>query len=162
MADTILEQIADLIQAQLQTVTTGNGYQIDVAEVYRPATIAGINRTNPGIGYQIQFTWGDPERNPDHDALFGTTRLIGWNQPAILELQYRPSKDETVPMQKKLAIFQGDVTQAMFVDPQWSNLVLDTQTLDWSDALDVQGYVSRVTPFQIQFRHIEGDPYSQS
>ena len=162
MADTILEQIADLIKAQLETVTTGNGYQIDVASVYRPATIAGINRNPPGIGYQIQFTWGDPARNEDHDVLFGGDRLIGWNQPAILELQYRPSKDETVPMQKRLAVFQGEVSKAMFVDPQWSNLALDTQTLDWSDALDVQGYVSRVTPFQIQFRHLEGNPYSQS
>lgn len=159
MALSIIEQIIAAIQTAVEAVTTGNGYQIDVAGVYRPATMGGQDRDSPG-SYDVQLTRGQTQRNETLDLL-GNPPKVGWTVPVQMDCLYRPSSSNTDPIEQVLDTFWSDVTKAVMDDTQWSGLAIDSDLAppeEWIDMDD--GTCGKTGILQIHYRTPENDPYS--
>lgn len=153
----IIEQIvADLVTA-IEAVTTTNNYEITVDEVYRPLTIDGFGRTPPR-NYVVQLVLDDPE--VDEELGFqGNPPRVGWSQPVVLDLIYRPSDTSDEPVQKTLEIFYAEVVRGIMADPQRSGLAVDSNLSapqNWVD--DGEGKAGKSLIYTIRYRHQENNP----
>lgn len=160
MAIPIIEQIMSQVVTALEGITTANGYETDVAEVYRPKTILGYE-TVPNKSFSVQLVSGDPIRNQEND-LMGNPPRIAWNQPVEMNLIYRPSDEATDSIELVLNKFWADAIKALFVDPYWSQLAYDTEITDpqWLYS-QTDGFVGINAVVIIQYRHKENNPYEQ-
>lgn len=160
MALPIIQQIiADLVTT-IEGVTTGNGYEISVDSVYRPATIGDFDRT-PAGNYVVQLLQDDPLPNPDN-GFSGNPPRVAWDQPIQLDLIYRPSDDDTDPMQQVLDVFEAEIIKAVMADPQRNDLAIDTNlspSVWWTDKED--GTAGKSLVVTIEYRHQENDPTAQ-
>lgn len=160
MADTILERIVQQIETTLAGITTANGYETDVSEVYRPKTILGYTYV-PNRDFSIQLIQGDPTRNEEQSRM-GNPPLTAWDQPIEMNLIYRPSESATEAIETVLGRFWADTIKALYEDPQWSNLALDTEILDYDWMIsDTDGFVGINCIVRIEYRHKENNPYEQ-
>lgn len=170
MANPIVEQIMIKVAAKLATVTTANGYQVDVSSVYRPATKLGINRTPPG-SYVVQLMLSDASRN-DELSISSNPPRVAWDQAITVDCIYSPSDSATDPLDQVLTTFASDVTKAMFADDAggdnlatkgtWAGLAVTTEIIDieaFEGETDGTCYL-RLT-FIITYRVRENDPYNQ-
>jgi hypothetical protein len=160
MADPIIEQIMTQVVSALEGISTGAGYETDVSEVYRPKTILGYD-TVPNRDFSIQLVLGDPTRD-DEQSRMGNPPLIGWDQPIEMNLIYRPSESATEAIETVLNRFWADAIKAIYLDPQWSDLAIDTEITDpqWLINAD-DGFVGINATVNIEYRHKENNPYEQ-
>jgi len=160
MANTILDRIIDDIVTQLQSISTGNGYETDVESVYEPETVKGYTKP-PMKSFQIQLTVVDPERNEDIDLQSNPPR-IGWTQPIETALIYRPSDSSSTEIRRVLNKFWADVIKAVQADPYRGDLAIDTRVTDPAWFInDADGYVGISCFIQLIYRHKENNPYEQ-
>ncbi len=160
MATPIIEQIMTKVVAALQGITTGNGYEQTVSEVYRPKTILGYG-TVPNKDLSIQLILGDPTRNEELSRM-GNPPLVAWDQPLEMNLIYRPSESATSAIELVLNKFWSDVIKAIYADPQWGALAINTEISDpqWLISQD-DGFVGINATVNLQYRHQENNPYQQ-
>lgn len=158
MSYPIVEQIAQAIATKLATITTDNGYEVDVAAVIRP-TAFGLSAAPAHLS--IVMAQGDEDRE-DLDAT-GNPPLIAMRQPFQLALVIRLSDDSSDSFDTIANAFTADVIKAMFADRQWSNLAIDTELAGLNLLKDEQvGYEGKLVQFDVIYRVAEDDPYSQS
>lgn len=160
MADPILEQIMDQIETALAAISTGGGYETTVSEVYRPKTILGYDEV-PNKDFSIQLVLGDPTRDEEQSRM-GNPPLVAWDQPIEMNLIYRPSESASDPIEKVLNRFWADVIKAIYTDPQWSGLAIDTEISDpqWMIS-QTDGFVGINAIINLEYRHKENNPYEQ-
>jgi hypothetical protein len=158
-AETILDRILDLVKTSLAAISIANGDQTDVSGVYEAETIAGYNRT-PQDDFEVELFQGDEVRNVEFSAQ-GNPPLVAWDVPIQMSLIHRPSEDSTVAIRRVMNRFWADVIKALFADPQWSGLAINTEIGDpengWNDT---DGYVAKIAAVTITYRHYENNPYS--
>lgn len=157
--DTIIDRIIDQIHTALEGITTVNGYQIDVNAVYESTTVAGYGRA-PQKTYTVELIQDDEVRNDAWSAP-GNPPLVAWDVPIEMSLIVRASDKNTVPLRKLLNTFWADVQKALMIDPQWSNLALDTNIGDPQNfANENDGFLGKVALTTVTYRHFENDPYN--
>lgn len=161
MANPIIEQIMVKIAAALALITVGNGYAIDVSNVYRPTRIDGYGRTSPE-DYSIDLVYGDPVRVLGIDA-FGTSEIVGWDQPFDMFLNLKPTDANDTPIEQLVEIFSSEVTKKVMATPQWDNLAMDSFLGDqvWFINVD-DGVVGKQITIIVRYRVVKSDPYSQT
>ena len=161
MANPIVEQIAVKIAAALALITTENGYAITVSEVYRPKTIDGYGRESPQ-NYSIDLVYGDPVRVPEIDT-FGTSALIGWDQPFEMFLNLQPGDAGGTPTEQLVEIFSSEVVKKLFENPQWDNLAINSMLGDQTWFINVDdAVVGKSIVLIVRYRVLENNPYSQT
>jgi len=158
MALPIVEIIVNQIAAALARITTANGYQVTVAEVYRPTKLGGHDRGGVG-NYRIALTLPEPEPAPELD-ICGAEPVKGWMQPVMMDLLFRPSDASTTAIEQTLNVFKADVVRCLFADPQWQGYAVDTEMTPgqtWIDQDSGECGVSALV--EVSYRIKENDPY---
>ena len=158
MADPIIEQIAQAIRTQLLTISVDNGYETDVTDVVRPTR---IGRFVDPKHLQIAMIQEDPE--PYDDLSYpGNPPGRAWQQRYLLDCIVLSSDRETTPIAETINKFSADVIKALFADPQWATLALDT-IVEAPRMLAEPGGPDGITiPLVIRYRVLENDPYTQA
>ncbi len=178
MADPIIEQIVDYIVTALETITTDNGYGIQIGSggVYRPIHPDAYGKSGYTQPNWVQLVEGDPVKSDTF--IPGPQPLIEWVQPILLDLIYQPDSEATTPIGQNLALFYAEVSKAFYSDPdnppsgytipannsfnQWNSLVVNTDDGDPEGFIDRDnGYVAFNRILTVRYRHKENDPTTQ-
>jgi len=158
MAYPIIEQIAQAIKTQLESITVVGGYEIDVTEVLRPRRTGILAAPK---NHEIVMLQLDPTRASEYDVT-GNPAGIGWRQSFALDLCLRPSDAADTPIDQLINTFVADVTRAMMADVHWGGLAIDTlvdapQYMQSADGT----YEGATVQFDVIYRVAENNPYTQ-
>lgn len=156
MAYPIVEQVAQAIKTQLETISVTHGYETDVNRVVRPRRTAEGNRPEP---LDIWLLQDDFERDTDND-IAGNPAGIGWIIPFALDLIVRLSDKSLLPMDQVINSFIADVQKALMVDPHWGNLATDTRLGMVEFASPESGFEGATVWVEVLIRVEETDPFS--
>jgi len=178
MADPIVEQIMKKIVTALETITTANGYAVEVGSggVWRPKTVEDVDKPGFTQTHWAQLVEDDPTRNEEYSITNNPAR-IAWNQPVIIDLVYRPDTESTAPIFQQIAIFNAEAQIALFgttadadgrtlpddnAQNQWGGLALDTEDIDAELFVDEENnFVGWQKIIMVKYRHKETTPYEQ-
>ena len=157
MSYPVVEQIAQAIKAQLETITVANGYELDLAGVVRPK---GFGLSAAPDHLWIVLAQGDEVRETDLDVV-GNPNGIGVRQPFQLGRVIRLSDASEVAFDQVANIFSADVVKAMMADVKWAGLAIDTEMVGWALMKDEElGYEGKLLQFDVIYRVAENDPYT--
>ena len=111
MADPLVEQIADALKTQLETLTTGNGYTFSVESVVRPPKSLDLD------GYQyehnrIYLQQGGAVENEDLGA-HGNPPIIAWDQDFVTDLVLRVGDASVIAMDRLRNLAAADLMKCI-------------------------------------------------
>src|SRR3990172_3996785 len=114
MATAVVEQIAQALVTQLETIRRSNGYEVDVAEVVRPRRLGGFTPRD----HQIVVMQEDPELLGEMEV---ENTMLQWVQPFNLSCLIRTSETEIMPSDQTVNEFRSDVEKAVLSEsaPAW-------------------------------------------
>jgi len=153
----IREQIMVLVKAKLESVTTANGYNTDVQDVYRV-------KTTPLNQCELPVIFVNEERQQVEQG--GDMVNMGLHYcklPISVECWL---KDDSTEKGTQVNAFVEDVVKAVYTNPQWNNgsneLAIDTRWLGDQPLLEFSSskgfsYLGAIVIFEIQYRHKIGD-----
>lgn len=151
MALPISEQISENVAQRLATITTANGYgstiTVERANMHRGSR----PENNVAVIYE-----GDEQREEDPPAGY-----FQYLKPFDVLVWIMEAEDSKWPLDKRANIVRADIEKAIMSDPFWDGLASNTflQGIRRFDpALETYGCV---VSFDIQYRVLETDPYSQ-
>jgi len=151
MAYTIREQI---VQKVVTAVEGAEG----VSEVLRPKTI-GIDAVPGHLGVILMV--GSDVEHAEHSRM-GNPPLVGRRMDVEMDVVLRISDDDETPFDQAADAIAADIAKACMADPQWAGLALDSRMLEPAPVADAEERYEGVTvTCQIDYRHLENDPYSQ-
>ena len=154
----ICELIFDKMVGALAAISIANGYSFDMAGVVRPVT---LDRDESWLDQSIIFIPADPSRNEDL-SYSGNPPMQAWDHPVDIDVIYTPDKDATDSIIQVLNQMWADVQKAIFSNPQWDGIAIDTRNGDTANYwVDEEQYLTGMTiPFIVTYRHFENNPYA--
>jgi len=155
----VVERIAQAIKTRLGTVTTANGYQVQLAEVVRPLRRGEyIPRDKLCVLEQE-----DPFDAPDAEYIHGATPARIWVQPFVVTLFVQPDETDTTPVDTRVNLIRSEVERClMSADLTWGNLAYEHTHLAGASYFDSSdGSFSGVQiTLEVTYRVPENDPYT--
>lgn len=150
----IVEEIAQAIKTQLETVTEDNGYQQDVT-VVRPTRLGGFVPSH----LQIVLTQDDPTLLGDVE---GANSMKEWRQPFVANCLVRTSDANTEPVDTTINTLRADVEKALMSSESWWNgLATDCRVLAPEQIVTADGeYEGVAIRFELDYRTDRDDPYT--
>tara|TARA_Y100000310_G_C20698921_1_gene827862 strand:+ start:2151 stop:2627 length:477 start_codon:yes stop_codon:yes gene_type:complete len=157
MATSLLEQIAQVVVTQLETVTTANGYDNQVSSVIRPRRTGENYRP---VDKMVVLMQQSAEMDMENTAA-GFPAGIGWKQLFAVDLILRQAETNTSPMDQLLNSFIADIQKAIMEDVQWGGLAIDTSLVSVDYPEPSGGFEGATVWFEISYRVKENDPYTR-
>lgn len=160
MPTAVPEQIATKLVTRLETITTGNGFNFDVANVVRP------NRRQVGIRpehLQIQVVQGANtyNRSQSHE---GNPPAIAYDLVFNMHCGVRDDDDSTTPSSTTENDFETAVKEAICDSADWHNWDGVAVISDFGQSrpyVSPEGEHAGVTvPLIVTYRISETDPYT--
>lgn len=154
MAEPLIENIAQAIVDQLETISTANGYYFTPSSVVRPVSLAGFDPKHLQI-----VVMQESRVKPEQEEPMGRS---DWVQPFIIALVLRPSEKDTTPADKHINRFVADVEKCLMSDDsEWDSTGRINYTLDGPDLMpDNVPYDGAIMTLNVHYRHDYGDPYT--
>lgn len=154
-AKPIRTRIVDDVVETLAQVTTAAAYGGNLI-VERPTPLGNRLRDN-----LVLVVGGNPQRVEDEAQNF-----IGWTMPVHCVYSARESESSETSIDERLDIAAADIEKALTQDDSNTRggLAIDTEIgdVDFGNA-DLSGMSGQVVvTVMVYFRHLYGDPYSQS
>lgn len=156
MAYPIVEQVAQAIVTQLETITTANGYENNVNNVTRPRRTGENTRPQNLDIVLIEEDW---DRNEDDDIV-GAPSGIGWRVPFALDCVVRQAESSSLPMDQVINAFVADVQKALMADVTWGGLATDTELGAVEFASPEMGFEGATVWVEVLIRVEITDPFS--
>ena len=157
MAYPIVEQVAQAIKTQLETITVANGYENAVNDVVRPRRTAENLRPK---NLDIVMLQDDMVRDEEND-IAGNPAGIGWLVPFSFDCVIRQPESSTLPMDQVINSFVADVQKALMEIPTWGDLATDTRLGMVEFASPESGFEGATVWIDVLIRVKETDPFSQ-
>ena len=158
MSQPIVEQIALAIATQIATVTTDNGYEVDVTEVLRPRT-RGIDKV-PDHGGVILVQ--DDETEAEDYSVTGNPAGIGRRRIFNVGVVIRLSDSSETSFDAISNLFVADLTKALMADVHWGGLAIDSKIGDEQPMrADDGSFEGTALPLEVIYRVAENDPYTK-
>jgi len=158
MALPISEQIAVKVRTRLGLISTDNGYEVDVAGVYRPNKVAQFHPEN----YQVIVTQGDVSMNEELSHP-GNPPATAWDLPFEIAGILRISDTNTTSLATHKNVFWADVVKALTDATAWYNwdqLAINSIISDVADYQDTDGNSGFKLTLKVTFRTDETNPYN--
>lgn len=155
----VVERIAQAVATRLATVTTANGYQVELADVVRPLR-RGDYVPQDSLCVLEQLS---PFDAPDGDYLMGNEPARVWVQPFLITLYVQPDETDTTPVDTRVNLIRSEVERAVMAgDGTWGSLALGNTHLAGADYIDsADGSYSGVQiTLEITYRVPQSDPYT--
>lgn len=155
----VVERIAQALATRLETVTTANGYQVQLADVVRPFRRGDYVPQN-NLCVLEQLSPFDP---PDGEYNMGNEPARVWVQPFLITLYVQPDETDTTPVDTRVNLIRSEVERAVMGDDlTWGNLALGWTHLAGADYIDsADGSYSGVQiTLEITYRVPESDPFT--
>ncbi len=156
MAYPIIEQVAQAMKTQLETIKVSSGYENTVNRVIRPRRTSEGNRPQPLDIWMLQ---DDPERDEDND-LAGNPAGIGWTVPFALDCVIRQAEASKLPMDQVINSFIADVQKALMVDITWGGIATDTRLGNPEFASSESGFEGATVWVEVLIRVEENNPFN--
>jgi hypothetical protein len=163
MAVPVSEQIALVVKARLDLITTGAGYETTAAEVIRPTRISDRSPKD----FQIVIAQGDQTPNEELSRP-GNPPLVAWDFPFEIRGILRPSETDTTAIDTYKNRFEADVRKAIATPlvGNWRSMeglainssITGAEQYASSDGSE-GGFKVTVT---VMYRHPDNDPYTVS
>lgn len=162
MATPIIEQIAALVKTQLETITTANGYELDVLKVIRPPRAMDIS--DYSLDNNVAYVQQAEPSLGESDEMAGNPPIKEWVQPFVIDWIIRVSEKDETPVDQLLNTARSDIEKAMAAglepDTDLDDLVTNWSIREPQFAQYEDGFeLVRVT-IDITYRVSETDPYT--
>ena len=157
MSTPVVELIAQAIATRLETVTTANGYEVDVNTVHRPVRLGLPTALE---AYDIVLQQDDPTL--DEALAGGDSGMLQWLQPFSVQFFVRPSETSTDPVDGVVNVFRSDIEQALLSsDSWWASGMIETAIAGVQGIITDDGqYEGGELTFAVLYRVDRTDPYT--
>lgn len=150
MTATVEEGVLDALAAALATITTGNGYEADVGEVYRYEAVPEEIPHALSIAFRTTRVVPDPRQsqNLTHKTLHLELRLLAMGHDS--------NEDQIIRL-------EADVEKAIGADDTLGGAALCSQLGDVNRHVFDPGlaqFAASAMQLEVQFRHAFDNPYT--
>ena len=136
----IANLISEELAARLATITSGNGHDVTVAEVLRPAALGDYKPRNNLIALQ----WMGKSRVTDEDAP-GNPPAICWEHTWSVAVWVAPVASENIPIDDLLNVWTDAVHKAVAGLAEWHTMDGNAFFAELGDA---RRFADEVTNFE--------------
>jgi hypothetical protein len=159
MSVTVVENIARVLLARLETLATANnGYNTRAKEVIRPERLGGWTPKD----LQIVLTQGAAEEVPDL-SYPGNPPAVAIRQTFNIRCHVIPSERSTTPVETIINTFSSDVRKCVTSPTSWHQFggySIDAEFTGREDIAADGGPDGFNMPIAILYRTSENDPYT--
>lgn len=158
MPTAVPELIAQELVTRLQTITTGNGFDFNVADVTR------VNRDATDWTPKhrsLVVVQGDEERNPAHDYP-GNPAAIAYILPFEIHGFIRQADREATPDQQSVNALQAAIKKAVASTSSWHTFDDNAYNADWGTTINFRSttHAGTTLTVDVQYRISETDPFT--
>lgn len=157
MADPIIEQILQEVEARIAEITTVNGFNQDLNPV---RLIRGDNDELSGLGNgDVVLLMLDVTPNEELSS-HGNVGLMAWDMTVALAAFVVASDSSTTAIDTLINQVRADIEKKLMADPQRGDLAIDTIPAGASPWTDPAGRTGIDVYMIVQFRTSLDDPYT--
>lgn len=157
--DSVVEQIAENLQATINAITLANGWHQDLVAV-RPTRIGFEADAAPEDG-KVVIIQQDPEADEELSAE-GNVAMQAWLQPFALVAFVIASDADTTAIDTRLNQVRADIEQKLQQDPGRSGLAIDTVPMGSIHFSEGPGVTGIVVVVGVRYRTRRNDPYQNA
>ncbi len=151
MSTPIVEQLAVLLVARLESVTIDNGYQADITAVKRPTRYGNFDFEEGVCAVE------EGDRVPLETEAQSTDE---WSQTFMITVAHYPDDTSTTPIDTALNLKGADIEKALHSDRQFSGLATNSRITAIASSQTSTGMPSITIFFDIEYRTQDGDPFT--